>query len=156
LLHTPRQLIAWSVWPGITWSTSPYYTDFDLIEEEDIINSINKELKVFHESQLHTGAPNDIDNTIKQLEAELKIKGDIPFWEEYVKYKIVKEKFVGVFSFDQLWQEIIKFPFERVPDYDKIVDMLYKWLDGDKPFINQRFNEETRQIELVIYEITPA
>jgi type I restriction enzyme S subunit len=124
--------------------------DFGPIEEEVIINSINEELKVFHESRFHTGAPNDIDNTIRQLEAELKIKGDIPFYEEYVRYKIIKEKFRESFSFDQLWQEIINFPFESVPDYDRIADMLYKWLDGDNPFIKQRFNETTRQIELVV------
>lgn len=120
------------------------------------IDKINKELEEFHKSQPHTGAPNEIDNTIKQLEAELKIKGEIPFWDEYVKYRIVKGKFKEPFTFDQLWEEITKFPFETVPEYDEVATLLFKWLSEENAFIRQQFNESTKQIELIVNETAEA
>ncbi|MBL7839641.1 MAG: restriction endonuclease subunit S [Cyclobacteriaceae bacterium] len=116
------------------------------------IDKINKELEEFHKNQPHTGAPDKIDNTIRQLEAELKIKGEIPFWDEYVKYRIVKGKFKEAFTFDQLWQEISKFPFETLPEYDEVATMLFRWLEEENSFIKQKFNETTKQIELIVDE----
>jgi len=121
-----------------------------------VIDKINKELEEFHNSQPHTGAPDEIDNTIRQLEAELKIKGEIPFWDEYVKYRIVKGKFKEAFTFDQLWEEITKFPFETVPEYDEVASLLFKWLSEENAFIRQQFNESTKQIELVLNETAKA
>ncbi|UZD22298.1 restriction endonuclease subunit S [Algoriphagus halophytocola] len=120
------------------------------------IDKINKELEEFHKSQPHTGAPDEIDNTIRQLEAELKIKREIPFWDEYVKYRIVKGKFKEPFTFNQLWEEITKFPFETVPEYDKVATLLFKWLAEENAFIRQQFNESTKQIELIINETAKA
>lgn len=120
------------------------------------IEGINKELEAFHKSQPHTGAPNEINNTIRQLEAELKIKGEIPFWDEYVKYRIVKGKFKEPFTFEQLWAEITKFPFETVPEYDEVAALLFKWLAEENAFIRQQFNESTKQIELVLNETAKA
>jgi|GEM_PF-2243122 len=132
--------------------------DYNSIPEIEInaVAAFNKELRQYHESLPFTGAPNEIDNKIRQMETELKIRGEIPFWDEYVKYRIVKGRFTEAFTFDQLWQEIIKFPFETVPQYDDVVDMLYEWLDGKEPFIKQNFNENTRQIELTLNEIATA
>ncbi|TDQ18899.1 type I restriction enzyme S subunit [Algoriphagus boseongensis] len=121
-----------------------------------VIDKINKELEEFHRNQPHTGAPDEIDNTIRQLEAELKIKGEIPFWEEYVKYRIVKGKFKEAFTFDQLWEEITKFPFETVPEYDEVATLLFKWLSEENAFIRQQFNESTKQIELIVNETAKA
>jgi len=120
------------------------------------IEKINKELEDFHTNQLHTGAPDVIDNKIRQLEAELKIRGEIPFWDEYVKYRIVKGKFKEPFTFNQLWQEISDFPFEILPSYDRMNDLLFEWLKGENPYIRQQYNENTKQIELIVNETTPA
>lgn len=121
-----------------------------------VVDKINKELEEFHKSQPHTGAPDEIDNTIRQLEAELKLRGEIPFWDEYVKYRIVKGKFKEPFTFDQLWEEITKFPFETVPEYDEVATLLFKWLSEENAFIRQQFNESTKQIELVLNETAKA
>ncbi|MEZ4805374.1 MAG: restriction endonuclease subunit S [Bacteroidia bacterium] len=121
-----------------------------------VIDKINKELEEFHKSQPHTGAPDEIDNTIRQLEAELKIKGEIPFWDEYVKYRLVKGKFKEPFTFDQLWEEITNFPFETVPEYDEVSSLLFKWLAEENAFIRQQFNESTKQIELIVNETAQA
>lgn len=121
-----------------------------------VIDKINNELEEFHKNQPHTGAPDEIDNTIRQLEAELKVKGEIPFWGEYVKYRIVKGKFKEAFTFDQLWEEITKFPFETVPEYDVVSSMLFKWLTEENAFIRQQFNESTKQIELIVNETAKA
>jgi type I restriction enzyme S subunit len=120
------------------------------------IDKINKELEEFHKSQPLTGAPDQIDNTIRQLEAELKIKGEIPFWDEYVKYRIVKGKFKEPFTFNQLWEEITKLPFETVPEYDDVATLLFKWLAEENAFIRQQFNESTKQIELIVNETAKA
>ncbi|WP_158826563.1 restriction endonuclease subunit S [Mucilaginibacter lacusdianchii] len=120
------------------------------------VEKINKELEEFHKSQPHTGAPDEIDNTIRQLEVELKIRGEIPFWDEYVKYRIVKGKFKEPFTFAQLWEEITKFPFEAVPAYDKMANLLFKWLSEENAFIKQRFNESTKEIELIVHETAEA
>ncbi|WP_316834465.1 restriction endonuclease subunit S [Pedobacter nutrimenti] len=123
------------------------------ISEEIIaIKKINKELEAFHRNQPHTGAPDEIDNTIRQLEAELKIKGEIPFSDDYVKYRLVIGKFKEPFTFDQLWEEITTFPFETVPEYDKFSSILFKWLGEKHAFIRQQFNESTKQIELIVNE----
>lgn len=120
------------------------------------IDKINKELEEFHMNQSHSGAPDEIDNTIRQLEAELKIKGEIPFWDDYVKYRIVKGKFKEPFTFDQLWEEITKFPFETIPEYDVVATLLFKWLAEENAFIRQQFNESTKQIELIVNETAEA
>ena len=124
--------------------------------EVNAIDKINKELEAFHKNQPLTGAPNEIDNTIRQLEAELKIKGEIPFWDEYIKYRIVKGKFKEPFTFDQLWEEITKFPFETTPDFDVVSSMIFKWLAEENAFIRQQFNESTKQIELLLNETAKA
>jgi type I restriction enzyme, S subunit len=124
--------------------------------EAKAVNKINIELEEFHKQQQHTGAPAEIDNKIRQVEAELKIRGEIPFWDEYVKYRIVKEKFKGAFTFEQLWQEITKFPFETLPEYDEVSCMIFKWLEEDQPFLQQSFNKEKNQIELTINETAEA
>lgn len=116
------------------------------------IDKFNKELEEFHREQAHTGAPEEIDNKIRQLEAELKIKGEVPFWDEYVKYRIVKGKFKDTFTFEQLWQEITKFPFETVPEYDEVASMIFRWLEKENPFLKQKFNKEKNQIELIVNE----
>jgi type I restriction enzyme, S subunit len=121
-----------------------------------MIDQINKELEEFHKKQQDTGAPDEIDNTIRQLEAELKIRGEIPFWDEYVKYRIVKGKFKEPFTFDQLWEEITKFPFETIPEYDEVATLLFKWMAEENGFIRQQFNESTKQIELVLNETAKA
>lgn len=121
-----------------------------------VIDKINKELEEFHKNQPHTGAPDEIDNKIRQLEAELKLRGEIPFWDEYVKYRIVKGKFKDPFTFDELWVEITKFPFETVPEYDEVATLLFKWLSEENANICQQFNESTKQIELVLNETAKA
>lgn len=124
--------------------------------EVNAIDKINKKLEEFHKSQPHTGAPDEIDNTIRQLEAELKNKGEIPFLDEYVKYRIVKAKFSDPFTFDQLWEEITKFPFETTPKYDDVSCLLFKWLAEENAFIRQQFNESTKQLELILNETAKA
>lgn len=122
----------------------------------DIAEKLNERLKQFYESQEHTGATYDIDNKIRQLETELQIRGEIPFWDEYLKYRIVKSKFKKPFTFDQLWEEITKVPFESTPKYDDVSSLLFKWLAEENAFIRQQFNESTKQLELIVNETAKA
>lgn len=122
----------------------------------DIAEKLNEKLKLFYENQEHTGAPAEIDNTIRQLETELQIRGEIPFWDEYLKYRIVKGKFKKPFTFDQLWEEITKVPFETTPKYDDVSSLLFKWLAEENAFIRQQFNESTKQLELIVNETAKA
>jgi len=124
--------------------------------EDTFIDKINKELREFYFKQQHTGASTEIDNKIRQLDTELKIRGEVIFDEDYLKYKIVKANFKDVFTFEQLWQEITKFPFENLPDYDLISTILFKWLEEEDAFISQKFNDTNKQIELVINETVTA
>lgn len=116
------------------------------------IDNMNKQLADFHNNIADSGAPNEIDNKLKQLDAELKLRGEIPFWDEYVKYRLIKEKQTTPFTFEKLWKEITAFPFESVPDYDKVKEMIFNLLKTDKPFLKQRFNESDKQIELLLNE----
>lgn len=120
------------------------------------IDSMNKQLADFHNSIADSGAPIEIDNKLKQLDAELKLRGEIPFWDEYVKYRLIKEKQTTPFTFEKLWKEITAFPFESVPDYDTVKKMIFKLLNSDNPFLKQRFNESDKQIELLLNETTSA
>lgn len=105
----------------------------------------------------HPSFPDEIVNKIGQLEGDLKIQGGVPFSEDYVKYRIISKISKNPFSFDQLWHEITKFPFENLPDYDKVAEMLFKWLEGgSKAFVKQHFNEATKQIELIVNETAKA
>lgn len=121
-----------------------------------VIDKINKELSDFHRSIPHSGASDDIDNTLRHLDAELKIKGEIPFTENYVKYRLIKEKQKAPFTFEKLWKEITAFPFESVPDYDEFSELLFSWLDEKNSFIKQQYNEITKQTELVLNETATA
>lgn len=120
------------------------------------IEKINKELSNFHKSIPHSGAPDDIDNTLRHLDAELKIRGEIPFTENYVKYRLIREKQTVPFTFEKLWKEITEFPFESVPDYDEFSELLFSWLDEENSFIKQQYNEITKQTELVLNETATA
>ena len=120
------------------------------------IDNMNKQLADFHNSIANSGAPTEIDNKLKQLDAELKLRGEIPFWDEYVKYRLIKEKQTTSFTFEKLWKEITAFPFESVPDYDTVKKMIFNLLNSDKPFLKQRFNESEKQIELLLNETTSA
>ena len=120
------------------------------------IDNMNKQLADFHNSIANSGAPIEIDNKLKQLDAELKLRGEIPFWDEYVKYRLIKEKQTIPFTFEKLWKEITAFPFESVPDYDTVKKMIFKLLNSDNPFLKQRFNESDKQIELLLNETTSA
>jgi len=120
------------------------------------IDNINKQLADFHNSIEDSGAPKEIDNKLKHLDAELKLKGEIPFWDEYVKYRLIKVKQTSPFTFEKLWEEITAFPFESVPEYDTVKRMIFNLLKSDTPFLKQSFNESTKQIELHLNETTSA
>jgi type I restriction enzyme S subunit len=120
------------------------------------IDNMNKQLADFHNSIADSGAPTEIDNKLKQLDTELKLRGEIPFWDEYVKYRLIKQKQTTPFTFEKLWQEITVFPFESVPDYDIVKKMIFNLLNSDNPFLKQRFNESDKQIELLLNETTSA
>jgi type I restriction enzyme, S subunit len=120
------------------------------------IEIINKELEDFHKSIAHSSAPLDIDNTLKQLDAELKLRGEIPFWSEYVKHRLIIGKQKEPFTFEKLWKEVTAFPFESAPNYDDFVETFFGWLSEENAFIKQQYNTSTRQIELVINEIDSA
>ncbi len=140
----------------IGFEEKPVAIDTLLTDEQKAIDTINKELDEIHKLQPHIGAPEEIDNKIRQLEAELKLRGEIPFWGEYVKYRIVKAKFKEPFTFEQLWLEISKFPFETLPDYDEVATLLFIWLREDESFIRQQYNELSKNMELVVNETVTA
>lgn len=120
------------------------------------IDKINKELSDYHKSIPDSGAPVNIDNKLKHLDAELQIRGEIPFTENYVKYRLIKEKQTAPFTFEKLWKEITEFPFETVPDYDEFSELLFEWLSEENSFIRQQYNEITKQTELVLNETAKA
>lgn len=117
-----------------------------------VIDKINKELADFHKSIPDSGSPADIDNTLKQLDAELKIRGELKFWDEYVKQRIIKDKFSGGFTFEEFWNEFSKVPFDEPQSYDKIKELIFSWLKTEKPFLKQTFNEKEKRIELSVNE----
>jgi len=120
------------------------------------IDKINNELSDSHKSIPDSGAPKEIDNKLKKLDDELMLRDEIPFWDEYVKYRLIKEKQTAPFTFDKLWKEITAFPFESVPDYEEFSELLFSWLNEENPFIKQQYNETTKQIELVLNETTTS
>ncbi|REC62353.1 hypothetical protein DRF65_11620 [Chryseobacterium pennae] len=123
-------------------------------EEDPAITKINENIADYHRNLPHTGAPPEIDNMIRQLDTELRLKGDIPFTEDYVKYRIVRGKFKDSFTFRELWNELTTFPFETIPSYDEICNLVFKWLKEELPFVRQQFNDKTKQIEIIINETT--
>lgn len=120
--------------------------------EEEAIDNINSWLASYHKNLPDTGAPPEIDNTIRQLDTELKLKGEIPFWPDYVKYRMIKRVFRHPFVFEALWKEIQKFPFEEKPDYDQVKELVFGWLKEENSFLSQQFNEQERTMELMINE----
>lgn len=120
------------------------------------LEKINKELEVFHKGRPHSGAPDEIDNALRQLDAELQLRGEIRFWDEYVKYRIIKQKFSNGFTFDEFWQEFTKVPFDEPQAYDKIKGLIFSLLKSENPFLKQRFNESKKQIELFVNETASA
>lgn len=133
-----------------------YITDLTMEEnqnlEGDAIQKFNEEIDNFHKSLPNTGAPVEIDNIIRQLDTELKIRGEIPYSDDYVRYRIVLEEFESSFTFSDLWDAISVFPFETIPPYDRVCNLIFRWLKEENPFIRQQFNPETKQIELIINE----
>jgi type I restriction enzyme S subunit len=124
--------------------------------EEKVIQKINKDLEDFHKSIPHSGASDEIDNTLRQLDMELQFRGEIRFWDEYVKYRIIRQKFSNAFTFDEFWKEFIKVSFDEPQSFDKIKELVFSLLKTDKPFLLQRFNESKKQIELLINETVTA
>jgi type I restriction enzyme S subunit len=120
--------------------------------EKEALDSFNNWLASYHKNLPDTGAPAEIDNTIRQLDTELKLKGEIPFWPDYVKYRMVKRVFRQPFLFEELWNEIQKFPFEEKPDYDEVKELVFGWLREENSFLSQQFNEQKRTMELMINE----
>jgi type I restriction enzyme S subunit len=120
------------------------------------IEKMNAWLKSYHENLPDTGAPKDIDIKIRQLDTELRIRQEIPFWKEYVKYRIVKPHFNAHFDFDNLLSELSKFPFEELPEYNTLKEMVFEWLTGERPFLKQTFNEESNKIVLFVNEATSS
>ena len=121
-------------------------------DEKEALDSFNNWLQSYHKNLPDTGAPPEIDNTIRQLDTELKLKGEIPFWPDYIKYRMVKRVFRHPFLFEELWKEIQKFPFENKPDYDQVKDLVFGWLREENSFLSQQFNEQKRTMELIINE----
>lgn len=116
------------------------------------IEQFNLWLRDYYMNLPETTAPREIDIKIKQLDTELKIRQEIPFWNEYVKHRIVKQHFKKAFDFDYLVTELSKFPFEQLPEYDTLKEMVFEWLRGEKPFLKQIFNEESNKMLLVVNE----
>lgn len=131
--------------------TDPTMEEYENQGDKDI-EKINEEIQNYHNSLPDTGAPAEIDNLIRQLDTELQIRGEIPFSEDYIKYRIVLGECESPFTFRELWDTIIAFPFETIPHYDEVCNLVFKWLKEDNSFIRQQFNTETKQIELIINE----
>lgn len=121
-------------------------------QRDNEIDKINEEIRNYHHSLPETGAPAEIDNIIRKLDTELQIRGEIPFSADYVKYRIVIGECKSPFTFRELWDAITVFPFETTPHYDEVCNLIFKWLKEDNPFIRQQFNNEIKQIELIINE----
>lgn len=77
------------------------------------------------------------------------------FFLGYVKDIYLKEYKGETFSFQKLWNEMVK-QFVALPDYDDFVELLFKWLKEKNPFISQKYNDVTKQTELIVHEIAEA
>lgn len=132
--------------------------------EEKVVTQVNKDLEDFHRSLPHSGAPADIDNKIRQLDTELNIRGEVQFWDEYAKYRILKGKLKGRFSYIQLRDALLAFPFDKKLTAKEIQEFGLSLLEEQPPFIEQIFDippaiqdeavkEQEKQIMFrVIYE----
>jgi len=120
--------------------------------EVQVIDKINKELEKIHQELPDSGGDEEIDNQIRQLDVELKLRGEIPYFAEYVKYRLIRTWFQQAFTFEQLWEEVIRFPFEELPAYDDFRDNVFSWMKGREPFLKQFFNEDNLQMELHVNE----
>ena len=108
--------------------------------EEKVVKQFNKEIEDFHRSLPYSSAPADTDNTIRQLDTELQIRGVILFWPEYVKYRILKDKLKGRFSYVELRDALYSFPFEKKLTSEEIQEFILSLLECQPPFIEQIFD----------------
>jgi type I restriction enzyme, S subunit len=99
------------------------------------LDNITKEIAEFHHSLPHSGADNEIDNKLRQLDTELKIRSEIPYWSEYVKYRLMDERF----SYQDLKEVITKFPFDKPPSVEDIQKTITDCLESNPPFLKQVF-----------------
>jgi len=111
------------------------------MKEDVLINSIPS-----------SGAPQEIDFKLRQLDIELKNVGEVPFWSEYIKYRVIKNKFKSSFSFEMLWNELNRISFDESFNYEIVKQTIFDWLREESPFLKQIFNKETRQIEYIVNE----
>ena len=114
--------------------------------EQEKITKLNKYYSDYFNSLPDSGAKKDIDGKLRQLDQELKIRGEIPYWEEYVKYRIIKHSLKGKFNFTKLQKYINEFPFEENVSFVTLKNLITELLEGENPFLSQNYNEEKKEI----------
>lgn len=122
--------------------------------EEERLNIIENIMLDYIKELPTTDAPEEVDTKIRQLDWELKETGQMRFWPEYIKYRIIKEKMPEYFTFKEFWTELEKIPFDESFNYDQVKEIFYEWLKGDDPFLIQSFNskENKKQMEFKVNE----
>lgn len=116
-------------------------------EAKSAITAINKSIEKYHNSLSDPkSADRSLANTIKQLDTELALRGVIPYWPEYVKHRLLNEKFSTAFTFIDFMTEIQKFSFEEPPHYDQVSKLIFDCLEGEKPFLRQFFHEFNKEM----------
>ena len=122
------------------------------------LDKLNKGIANFHHSLPHSGANDEIDNKLRQLDTELKIRGEVPYWSEYVKYRLMDKKF----TYQELKDVVTKFPFHTPPSVEEVQKVIIESLESNPPFIEQVFDyhplqpktkEEGERIHKIIHFI---
>ncbi len=113
------------------------FTDSGVVEEK--LTSINYAYPP-RESE------DEINQLITELDQELNIRSEIPCVADYIKHKIIKDNLKKSFLFEDLWQEIEKFPFVESPTYDMTRNWIFEEIKSNK--MTQTFDGRRKKITL--------
>ena len=129
---------------------------FEITNDQEIFEIFAKEREEFIKSLLSSKNQKDIEEKLLIFDQRLNEGREIPFWKEYVKYRIIKNKFATSFSFEELWNELTKIAFDEPLNYEQLRQTVFDWLREDKPFLKQIFNteKEKREIQFIVNETT--
>ncbi|MDA3917314.1 MAG: restriction endonuclease subunit S [Deltaproteobacteria bacterium] len=79
------------------------------------------------------------------VKAQLKVQK--PFSKQEL-LNIIKSRNGNPFNFDELWDDLEKADFIKMPTYDEIKEMIFMMLENKEPVLSQSFDEDRKEIVL--------